>query len=164
MATGERTFNVGEQKLDNFLVPAGNYTARLRGQKANVKVSKGKGVPYVSAPFTMPNANGKDMWLWQRFDLSLATWKNGSNALSKRNSIVALSKSLGEKPSFTIKTVESNDGDVDVLDPDEVLAWLRDHDGIEVPVQVRIEEGTDGFEDKSVIAQFKKTAGTDGPA
>jgi predicted RNase H-like HicB family nuclease len=165
---GERKWSSQGKETKKFeftKVPAGDHEAKLDASGAAVaKAEVGKDgkakFPYVKVRFeamdTATTEGGKNGLLFHNLFCSLRPDKNGGLMPQRADQIVGLARALGEEYDGNVLEMKDEKGDiVEVLDPNEMVQWLKDHDGALLNLHVKMQKGTPEWPDeKSVISYF----------
>jgi len=170
MTTGVKSFTTTGREVakpEFPLITPGKYEARLEVSGARINVASGGGkLPYISCPIEVLNSavreGGRNRKVFHNFFLSLAPGKDGVAMVDRQNGLTAFSRATGmpltlEDGGILTMQKANEDGtttDVDVLNPQQVLKWLQQLDGVVFSAKVKTEKGTAGYPDKSVIDYF----------
>lgn len=156
--TGEKRFNSGSTTLDKPkfpLLPTGDYELKILGDKVSVSApseSNEDGLPYISTQmevtagagnteYTTP-ASGKNQRIFPRFFLKVTPTEKGFVAVKARNSVTALAKAIGEDFDVTVLDYTTRTNNTfEILNPQEVAAWLKSKDGMTVKAHVKQVKG-----------------------
>lgn len=185
MATGEQKWSAKGKKVAKFVnkvFPKGDYELRINAALVEQKISKDKpgSVPYINVPFTMlgtaDSEGGKDYKLFHMLFLHLEpSAKDGKVMVERQGGVLDLAQAFGETPEFGQRVVPYQKRDAKgnaegpmtkmaILDPKQVLDWVKSHDGATVTAAVKIEKDT-GYGEKNKIDYFHPSADAseDGP-
>lgn len=172
MTTGVKRFTTEGRTVAKPSFPVitpGVYEGRIEGSSLQIKKADGQGkIPYINFSAEVLNSattpGGKNRKVFHRLFLTTTpSPKDGAAMVDRPNQLLALSRATGipltlEGDDATVlmeKVDESgNSSEVEVLNPQLVLQWLRQLDGLVFTMKIKTEKGTGGYEDKSVIASF----------
>ncbi len=135
----KRTFEpVPPQDWETKLVTDGAEIAAGNKEKGGIPFIKG--VRFTCYGSAMVEG-GKDRTIFQNFFLSLKPGKDGNVMPDYANQLNGLMKGLGDIRDFPAASkVVSDDGDkVEYLNPKEVLAYLKSHNGDVIKLHSKIE-------------------------
>lgn len=166
MAVGQRKFqsrDVVIKKFSSEPFPAGEYELKLETESASVgkKDEPGK-FPYVNCRFralgTAGAEGGKDRLLFHMLFTSLKPMKNGGLMVENANQSIALARAMGqelEDVGINIKEQKDETGQTQgYLDPQALLQWLKNNDGVIVKARVKIQKDKE-YGDKNVVDFFE---------
>lgn len=152
--TGVKRFNSKDHNVSKpsfSLLTTGDYELKVQGDKVSVSAPSQRnpdGVPYIKAQFevlgTAKDENGKNQKLFPMFFLTTQPTKEGSPwvAVTAQGSITDLAKALGEDLDVSVITYTTSSGkEIEILNPLEVLEWLKNKDGLVVKAHVKQEKG-----------------------
>lgn len=157
-ATGERTFNSSEQQVtryENKPLPVADYRAKIRTDKAEIAVAQGPGkLPYINGVVfelmnTAQSEGGKNRTIRQRFFLNTSPDKDGKASVNRGAGVVALAKATGRQfkgvtlISRTKIDDAGNEKQVEILNPNQMLAWIKTLDGVVVKLKSKNGKPTD---------------------
>ena len=177
MATGEKRVNFGERKVTKFQfkpVDPGEWDLKLNAGKAEIRKSKEKGpnaVPYINVSFSALGSGGeegKDRLVFHSFFLKVTPGDNGQAMIDAENGIGGYIAALGLADDFQPRTMEVEDPDgntIEILNPNDVLRFLQEHDGVVVRGRTRLKEkyGSKG-EYEAAVSRFQPPEDTAGTA
>lgn len=158
--------------------PAGDYDLTLLGGTIEIKGKPEPGkLPYVNLAFeaagTATTEGGKDKRVYHMLFVNLEpSPKTGTPIVDQANQLLGLAKALGAELEFGSDAIlrkdkENDDGDmvkVNILDPRQVVEWLKQFDGAQVRAHVRVKKGTKDYpNDKNEIAYFIEAGGDETP-
>lgn len=166
--TGEKrvsTKGVAAEKSSFPTLPTGDYELKLIGDQSSIGAPAQKNptsVPYVKTRFEVLGSatkeGGKNLLLFPMFNVRNYPDSSGKIPWARAGGINGLSKSFGEDADFPVLDFTRADGEtVEILDPQAVVQWLKDHDGLTVKAHVKLRKATKGEEDygdKNEIAYF----------
>lgn len=175
MATGETTFTTeGRKVIGGFSTEPfaqGDYPLKLMGNKAEIRCRTEPGsIPYVNVPFAAIGTggdSGRDRWVYHTLWLNLSIGKNGQVQVDRVDQLTGLATAMGTTAKIPTKTAMAKDKatgelrEIQILDGNALVKWLRDNDGVVVQAHIKIEKGTAGYSDKNKIARFIITDNTD---
>jgi hypothetical protein len=166
MAVGQRTFesrDVVVKKFSSEPFPAGEYDLKLETEAASVgkKDEPGK-FPYVNIRWralgTASQEGGKDRLLFHMLFTSLKPMKNGGLMVENANQIVAMARAMGQEigdAGIGLKSQKDENGQMqDYLDPQAVLQWVKNNDGVVVKAKVKVTKSKE-YGDKNEIDFFE---------
>lgn len=165
---GETTFTTEGRKtaggFNNEPFAVGDYQLKIMGNKAEVRCKTEPGsIPYVNVPFAAIGTGGeggRDRWVYHMLSLNLSVGKNGQIQVDRADQLTGLAAAMGTTANLPTRTIQAKDktsGDmreIQILDGQALVTWLRENDGVVVNGHVRIEKGTGGYSDKNKIARF----------
>lgn len=156
--TGEKRFKASETSLDKGkafeALPTGDYELKFRGDKFSIappSAANENGLPYIKGQFEVLGTNNpdkegsKNKVLFPMFFLATVPTKEGSTwiAVKQRGSITDLAKAIGEDLDVSVIEQTTMSGNTyEILNPHEVVAWLKSKDGLVVKAHVKQEKGT----------------------
>ncbi len=165
MATGEKRFNSGERevsKSDFTPVPPGTWTGKLVGSKAEIRKKKDEpsAVPYISVPFEVIGSalkeGQKNRMVYHRFFLSTTPNEGGRVMVDNQEQIVAFGKASGLALDAGIMEVTDPKGkEIEILNPNDVLTYLKENDGQLVQLHTKLEEKFGGGGQDARIVRFE---------
>lgn len=170
---GEKIFSSRGKRVQKMTfepVPKGEYTGKLLGSTASKGCKTDPGsVPYIRVRFELENTakeGGKNKLLFHMLFTSLHPAANGFVMVEKGGQAVDLANALGEELAIPTITMEANvkvggtkDSpeyelkEIEILDPDALVQWLRDHDGATLRINVGVRKGIKG-DDENVVNFF----------
>jgi hypothetical protein len=157
MATGERSFTTAGRKVSKFEstpITPGEYELKPNFSKWEIKVSEeGSKLPYLNGPMTVLGSaekeGQKDRQVYCRFFLNTELGNDGVAGTDRGDGIVAFCSSAGvelkvglvrkmrgeklDKEGNVVKPAAA----VDVLNPQQALAWLKSQDGVVVRARIK---------------------------
>lgn len=174
MAKGERKFDISSINVTrkSFEPPApGNYEARLVSTTAEIRMSEESKLPRINCYFELLGTETGDKGSLKRvyhdFHTSMKpSEKDGVAMIARQNGLVAFGKAIGHNtlPVGVVKktvpfrkngkTVDGKTEEVQLLDPSDVLKYVKGLDGETVKLRVKLEKRTD-------FATGKKTGEVD---
>lgn len=177
MATGQTTFSTSKQQVDRGFkpYPPGEYEWALDVARVEIRQKQEEGaIPYVNISAKLQNETREDgtpakFTLFHRFFLNLDPGSDGTLMPNRKDGLVAFARAVGQDVDVPLvkMTKKMKSGDlktIDVLDPKEVVAWLKSLDGVTFRARIKTEKGTGGYEDKSVIDSFIAVEGGHEPS
>jgi hypothetical protein len=139
--SGEKRWSSkGETKKTGFpVVPSDQYTVKLQGAKAEVRKPNRPGsMPWVSCPL-VGEYDGRKFYLFPYIGVSMKPWKNGVIPTETDKGLRGLVKALGGNLDAGLITLKDENGqEVECVDPKAVVQFLKNHDGEELQVQVKL--------------------------
>jgi hypothetical protein len=165
MAQGQRTFSSADRtvKQANFTPPIpADYDALMRFNDWKISVAEGVGkLPRVNGPIelldTAANENAKNKTVYHDFFLDLSeSPKDGVAMVDRGGGIVQFCQCNGlrlegvgieTKQKMLKDSAGQETGELteaDILNPQEVLAFLKEHDGMVVRLRTKIETSMGG--------------------
>jgi hypothetical protein len=172
MPVGEKKWSSGGKKVvrfDKTPLPAGDYDLKLNAEKVDLKKGKEPGkVPYVNVPFealgTATTEDGKNKYVFHRLMLFTQPGKDGKAMVERQGGVLELAQSLGQEVDFNLQTVPYQKYDdkgnpegqmvkVPILNPQEVLAWVKSLDGVVTKATVKIKKQKN-WDDSNEIVYF----------
>lgn len=172
MATGEVKWSAkGQAKVERFtfaLLPKGEYDLKFNADAITQKKGDKPGqVPYINlmldALGTAQGDSGKNAKIFHKFFLHLSvSEKDGKVMVARQGGILDFCQAVGDEPEFSQiqvpyqKYKDNGDKDgpmvrINILNPAEVLAWLKSKDGLIARAQVKVQKGKGGYDDSNVI-------------
>lgn len=152
--TGEKRFssrdnNVEKPKFE--ALPTGDYELKFRGDKftvASPSDANDDGLPYIKGQFEAlctnnpDKENSKNKVLFPMFFLKVTPTEKGFVAVKARGSVLDLAKAIREDLDVSVIEYTTKAGNTyEMLNPHEVVAWLRSKDGLVVKAHVKQEKG-----------------------
>lgn len=164
MTAGETVFTtegLAPKRFETKPLPIADYDLKLVGTKAEVRMSQTSGVPYVSVPFAAVGTakeGGRDRLVYHMFFLSLKPGKDGIPMTYREDQIIGFKAAAGVELTLPVRPIQANNKGtletVTILDPQALVKWLQEQDGLIVSGHVKIEKGRDGYDDRNKIARF----------
>lgn len=167
MTTGEKTFSTTGREVKTVTfkpIPAGNYDLTLNADATIAKADKPDAIPYINVSFTAggtaESEGGKDKRVFHRFFIGLAPGKDGVINMDRENGLTALAQALNtqiEGMEVITREAENSNGEavtLEYLNPKQVVEWLKGFNGAVVKGRIKVEKGTGGYSDKSVVQKF----------
>lgn len=170
MAQGEKRFSFSGREVNKFQfepVPPGDWDLKLNATKAEIKKKKGEpnAVPYINVSFTAIGSggeSGRDRLVFHMFFLKLTPNESGRVTVDNENQLGGFVKAGALEDSFQPRTMTVTDekgNEVEILNPNDVLQFLQDNDGITVRAHTRLRARTDETGkktgDEATIARFE---------
>lgn len=148
--SGEKRWNAKDEAVKRTFepVPPQDWETKLITDWAEIAAGNKEkgGIPFIKGVrFTCYGSamveGGKDRAIFQNFFLSLKPGKDGNVMPDYANQLNGLMKGLGDIRDFAAASkVVSDDGDeVEYLNPKEVLAYLKSHNGDVIKLHSKIE-------------------------
>lgn len=158
MAKGESTWSskgVKTVKFNSTPLAPGEYDLRIDPTWAQACATGEGKVPYLKGSFTALNTatseGGKDRKVFHNIFIELTPDKNGVPMATRGNNILGLARALGleleDAPTVTLSGKE-------LLAPAYCKQFVLNNEGSVVKAKIKIEKGTNGFEDQNRIVFF----------
>jgi len=150
--TGEKRFRSSEEKVEKPKFDAlttGDYELKFRGDKFTVAApsqSNPDGLPYIKGQFealeTAVKEGGKNKVLFPMFHLKTTPTDKGFINAKARGSVLDLAKAIREDLDVSLIEYTTLAGNTyEMLNPTEVVAWLKSKDGLVVKAHIKQEKG-----------------------
>lgn len=160
MATGEKVWSGKDRSVAKpkaKLLPKGEYEFKLQSSKASIGVADRPGaVPYVKGVSLKPLNVDSNNFVFLSVFTSLKPGSDGIVMPERQNGLLALARALGQDlPDIGVLTMQDADGgEIEYLNPKEIVEFLKAADGATLRAHVKIELGRDGYDDKNAISFF----------
>lgn len=172
MTIGEKRFSTqGQQAVKQTfpVLPAKEWLLLLRTEKAQVAKAQGVGkFPRVDVRFeaidSATKEGGKNLSIFHMFFCANKEQKNGVIMTFRADQVVGFAKAIGQDFDAPTVTMQDEDGnDVEVIQPQHLLQWLKNLDGTIVKARTKVQKGTKEYpNDKAVIDYFVETEQAEG--
>lgn len=161
MAAGQYSFagKKPQAPVKFELVPNGIYNSVLKTGGAEIKPPSepGKAPRVGGIRFELPELltpSGKPRMVFHDIYVSLKPGKDGVIMPQRPAGLLALAQSINvELSDFDTVEVAGPDGEdsFQVLNPQQVMEWLKENDGAECRIDVRKKKGGGGYDDRNEV-------------
>lgn len=145
--TGEKKWSSKgrETKKSTFEpLPPGEYEFKILGSTFEKRKKQEPGsIPYVTGRFEVMGQDSKRL-LFPMFFLGVDAGKDGVANVERANGLLGLSQAVAQELDASIRTLKNKDGaDVNILNPDDVVNWLKSLDGTIVKAVIKVRKQKD---------------------
>lgn len=175
--TGEKSFSTTgktAKKSDFTPLPPKVWEAKVRAESVEVRKRSEPGtLPYVNCAFECLDSafteGGKNRLQYHKLFLNTKPNEKGYSQVEKANQLVGLARAFGEEFNGGVLEVDYTDpktsatGKTVIVNPAEVVAWLKAHDGMIIKLKTKMRKASENYPADSEIDYFvEATASTSG--